>query len=101
MTKSKTAFDAISTKPGEGSSLKFRADLMFLIEDIIKQRGLTRIEVKNAIGEPDSRVSELLNGRFACFSSEKLIRYLAALGFTFNPYITKSGKVKCKVEKAA
>lgn len=101
MTKTNTAFDAISKKPGEASSLKFRADLMFLIEDIIEQRGLSRSDVKEILGEPKTRVSELLNGKFVCFSSEKLIRYLSALGYTFNPRITKSGNVECIVEKAA
>jgi predicted XRE-type DNA-binding protein len=101
MPKTHTAFDAIEKKPGEAASLRFRADLMFLLEDLIERRELSQKEMTKLLGEPKSRVSELYNGKFALFSAEKLIRYLAVLGYTFHPELTKRGSVKCKVERAA
>lgn len=98
-------FDAITDDRLEAADLQFRADMMSVIRDIIIQREWTTADTMKALDIPQPRVSELMNGKITKLSSDKLIGYLAKLGYRMKPEFKKSASkvpVQCKVvEKAA
>ena len=57
-----------------------KAQLASCIRQIIKQRRLTQIAAGAIMGIDQPKVSSLLNGRLANFSSDRLMRLLTALG---------------------
>jgi predicted XRE-type DNA-binding protein len=57
-----------------------RAQLASRIQQIIKRRRLTQVAAASLMGIDQPKVSALLNGRLANFSSERLMRLLTALG---------------------
>jgi predicted XRE-type DNA-binding protein len=57
-----------------------KAQLASHIRQVIKRRRLTQVAAARLMGIDQPKVSALLNGRLANFSSERLIRLLTALG---------------------
>jgi predicted XRE-type DNA-binding protein len=57
-----------------------KAQLASHIRQVIKRRRLTQAAAATLIGIDQPKVSALLNGRLANFSSERLMRLLTALG---------------------
>jgi len=57
-----------------------KAQLASLIGQVIKRRHLTQRAAAVLMGVDQPKVSALLNGRIANFSSERLMRLLTALG---------------------
>ncbi len=57
-----------------------KAQLASHIRQTIKRRRLTQIAAANLIGIDQPKISAVLNGRLANFSSERLMRLLTALG---------------------
>ena len=57
-----------------------KAQLTSHIRQVIKRRRLTQIGAAAVMGIDQPKVSALLNGRLANFSSERLMRLLTALG---------------------
>jgi len=57
-----------------------KAQLARQIRQIIKRRRLTQVAAAALMGIDQPKVSALLNGRLANFSSERLMRLLTALG---------------------
>jgi predicted XRE-type DNA-binding protein len=57
-----------------------KAQLASHIRQIIKRRGLTQVAAASLMGIDQPKVSALLNGRLANFSSDRLMRLLTALG---------------------
>ena len=57
-----------------------RAQLASRIQQIIKSRRLTQVAAASLMGIDQPKVSALLNGRLANFSSTRLMRLLTALG---------------------
>jgi predicted XRE-type DNA-binding protein len=57
-----------------------KAQLASHIRRIIQRRRLTQVAAAALIGVDQPKVSALLNGRLANFSSERLMRLLTALG---------------------
>ena len=57
-----------------------RAQLASHIRQIIKRRRLTQVAAASLMSIDQPKVSALLNGRLANFSSERLMRLLTALG---------------------
>jgi predicted XRE-type DNA-binding protein len=57
-----------------------KAQLTSHIRHVIKRRRLTQIGAAAIMGIDQPKVSALLNGRLANFSSERLMRLLTALG---------------------
>jgi predicted XRE-type DNA-binding protein len=57
-----------------------RAQLASRIQQIIKQRRLTQVAAARLMGVDQPKVSALLNGRLANFSSTRLMRLLTTLG---------------------
>ena len=57
-----------------------KAQLASHIRQVIKRRRLTQVAAATLMGIDQPKVSALLNGRLAKFSSERLMRLLTALG---------------------
>lgn len=57
-----------------------KAQLASHIRQVIKRRRLTQAAAASLMGIDQPKVSTLLNGRLANFSSERLMRLLTALG---------------------
>jgi predicted XRE-type DNA-binding protein len=57
-----------------------KAQLASHIRQVIRQRRLTQLAAASLMGIDQPKVSALLNGRLANFSSERLMRLLTALG---------------------
>jgi predicted XRE-type DNA-binding protein len=57
-----------------------KAQLASHLRQIIKRRRLTQVAAAALMGIDQPKVSALLNGRLANFSSERLMRLLTALG---------------------
>jgi predicted XRE-type DNA-binding protein len=57
-----------------------KAQLSSHIRHVIKRRRLTQVAAAALMGIDQPKVSALLNGRLANFSSERLMRLLTALG---------------------
>ncbi len=65
---------------GEPEEELTKAQLASHIRDAIKRRRLTQVQAANIMGLDQPKVSALMNGRLAGFSSDRLMRFLAALG---------------------
>ncbi len=57
-----------------------KAQLASHIRQVIKRQRLTQAEAAALMGIDQPKVSALINGRLANFSSERLMRFLTALG---------------------
>jgi predicted XRE-type DNA-binding protein len=57
-----------------------KAQLASRIRHAIKQKRLTQVQAAQRLGLDQPKVSALINGRLAGFSSDRLLRCLAALG---------------------
>jgi predicted XRE-type DNA-binding protein len=57
-----------------------KAQLASLIRHVIARRRLTQVAAAAAMGIDQPKVSALLNGRLANFSSERLMKLLTTLG---------------------
>jgi len=57
-----------------------KAQLASHIRHTIKRRRLTQLQVGHLMGLDQPKVSAFMNGRLAGFSSDRLMRFLAALG---------------------
>lgn len=95
-------FDAITDDKAEAADLKFRSDLMLVMRQIFEDREWSQADIMAVLDIPQPRVSELARGKVDKFSSDKLIGYLAKLGFQFKPtYQSSKGHrastVKCAV----
>ena len=74
-----------------------RAEIMFLIAQIIKRRGLTQQQAAKLLGIPQSKVSCLVNGKLSMFSMDHLFQLLNSLGSDVEITV----KPKTKNERAA
>ena len=57
-----------------------KAQLASHIRHAIKRQRLTQLQAGHVMGLDQPKVSALMNGRLAGFSSDRLMRFLAALG---------------------
>jgi predicted XRE-type DNA-binding protein len=56
-----------------------KAQLVYKIDAILKDRGLTQVEAGKLFGVPQPDVSKMLRGEFRQFSVERLLRFVVAL----------------------
>jgi predicted XRE-type DNA-binding protein len=75
---SENVFADIGVREPEESLL--RAKLAKQITEIIERRDLTQGEVASILGVDQPKVSKLVRGRIAGFTSDRLFRFLTALG---------------------
>lgn len=78
-------FEAIVDDKSEAADLEFRADLMLVLRQVIEMRQLDPKAVAQLLDISQPRVSELMRGKVHLYSSEKLIKHLARLGYRFRP----------------
>jgi predicted XRE-type DNA-binding protein len=70
--------DDLGFPPQEATVLKFKADLYQAI--LSRAEKYSQKELQVILGEPQPRVSELLNGKIAKKSVDKLLNYAGRLG---------------------
>jgi len=56
-----------------------KAQLVYKIDTIMKQRGLKQVEAAGLFGVRQPDISKMLRGEFRQFSVERLLRFLVAL----------------------
>jgi len=83
MTKRKTAVGSRNVfkdlgLPNAAEHL-VKAQLVYKIDTIMRDRGLKQIEAGKLFGIPQPDVSKMLKGEFRQFSVERLLRFLVAL----------------------
>jgi predicted XRE-type DNA-binding protein len=76
-----------------------KSQLAVQIIKIVKGRRLTQVATGKLLGIPQPKVSALMNGRLDGFSTDRLMRFLNALGCDVRitvsrPHPRKSGEVK-------
>lgn len=91
-------FDSITDDPIEAADLALRSDLVSTLVAIFDDRGWKNAEIGAALGIPQTRVSELVRGKIAVLSVQRLFGYLAALGYRFKPSLDGNNRVVCHVE---
>ena len=57
-----------------------KAQLAMMIEDVVRERGLTQLAAARLMGVDQPKVSHILHGRLGGFSTQRLIEFLTALG---------------------
>src|ERR1039458_3613170 len=76
-TGSRNVFQDIGVPLAEEHLVK--AQLVFKIDTIMKDRGLKQVEAADLFGVRQPDVSKMLRGEFRQFSVERLLRFLVAL----------------------
>jgi predicted XRE-type DNA-binding protein len=66
--------------PEEAAILQMRADLMAKLREVIKARKLTQAKAAKLLGVSQSRVSDLVRGKWEKFSLEMLITLATRAG---------------------
>ncbi len=57
-----------------------KADLVFKIRHLLRERGLTQTEAARLLGTSQARISELYHGQVAQMTYDRLLGWLNALG---------------------
>ncbi len=73
-------FADLGFSPEEAAILRMRADLMAKLRKVIKARKLTQTEAARLLGVSQSRVSDLVRGKWEKFSLEMLITLATRAG---------------------
>jgi predicted XRE-type DNA-binding protein len=68
-------FDALGLSASEASALKVKAEILSAILEHIRKEGHTQAQLVSLLDEYQPSVSNLLKGRIAQISIEKLLRY--------------------------
>ena len=90
--------DDLGFSPEHSTLLKFKAELY---QAILKcSRKYSQKELQIILGEPQPRVSELLNGKIANKSVDKLLHYAGRLGIEAKSRFPQSNKAIVRKELA-
>jgi predicted XRE-type DNA-binding protein len=73
-------FTDLGFEPGEAAILQMRATLMNDLRDMIAASGMTQTQAAEQLGIAQSRVSDLVRGKWEKFSLEMLITLEARAG---------------------
>jgi predicted XRE-type DNA-binding protein len=73
-------FSDLGFEPGEAAILQMRAKLMSDLRMRIEASGMTQTEAAHKLGIAQSRVSDLMRGKWEKFSLEMLITLEARMG---------------------
>lgn len=81
VTKSSgNVFTDLGFPPGEAAVLALRADLMGRLRLLIEERGWSQVQAAEQLGIGQSRVSDLVRGKWEKFSLDMLITLAARAG---------------------
>jgi predicted XRE-type DNA-binding protein len=75
-------FTDLGFEPAEAAILQMRARLMSDLRDYIQSSQMTQVEAAQQLGVTQSRVSDLMRGKWEKFSLEMLITLEARVGRT-------------------
>lgn len=73
-------FKAIEDDPAVAENLRLRAQMMALLRDTIKTRGLTQTAAAELFGVSQPRISDLIRGKIERFKIDMLVNMLARAG---------------------
>src|SRR5438876_10255109 len=90
--------DDLGFSPEQATALKFKAQLYQAILKVAKK--YSQKELQKILGEPQPRVSELLNGKIANKSVDKLLHYAGRLGIETKAKFAQTHKEVVKKELA-
>ncbi len=90
--------DDLGFLPEHATALKFRTELYQAILKVAKK--YTQRELQILLGEPQPRVSELLNGRISNKSVDKLLTYAGRLGIETKAKSSQSNRGTVEKELA-
>ena len=90
--------DDIGFSPEQATALKFKAELYQAILKYAQRHSQKELQV--ILGEPQPRVSELLNGKIANKSVDKLLYYAGRLGIEAKAKFTQTHKEVVEKELA-
>ena len=82
--------DDLGFSPEQATALKFKAELYQAILKVASKYAQKELQV--ILGEPQPRVSELLNGKIANKSVDKLLHYAGRLGIEAKAKFTQRRK---------
>ena len=91
--------DDLGFPPGLATTLKFKADLYQAILKYARRYSQKQLQV--ILAEPQPRVSELLNGKIANKSVDKLLYYAGRLGIEAKARFPQTRKAVVQRELAA
>ena len=91
-------FDDLGFSPEEAAALKFKAELYQAV--LNRARRYSQKELQILLREPQPRVSELLNGKIANKSVDKLLHYAARLGIETRARFVQTHKRSLEKELA-
>ncbi|HME34546.1 MAG TPA: XRE family transcriptional regulator [Candidatus Sulfotelmatobacter sp.] len=91
--------DDLGFSPEQATILKFKAELYQAILKHARKYSPKQLQV--ILAEPQPRVSELLNGRIANKSVDKLLYYAGRLGIEAKAKFSQTNKLVVKRELAA
>jgi predicted XRE-type DNA-binding protein len=80
LDSSGNVFADLGFSPDEAAILQMRADLMANLRKFIKAKKLTQIKAAEILGVSQSRVSDLIRGKWERFSLEMLITLATRAG---------------------
>jgi predicted XRE-type DNA-binding protein len=78
---------------------RYKADLIHTIADIIRRRELTQAAAADILGIDQPKVSSLMHGRISGFTTDRLLRFLALLGYHVRISVEKTDKGAVSVEQ--
>ncbi|SRR5712692_3138666 len=90
--------DDLGVSPEEATALKFKAELYQAILKYAQK--YSQKELQAILGEPQPRVSELLNGKIANKSVDKLLSYAGRLGIEATAKFAQTRRKKLEREVA-
>ena len=94
-----SVLDDLGFSPEQATALKFKAELY---QAVLKYaRKYSQKELQVILGEPQPRVSELLNGKIANKSVDKLLQYAGRLGIEAKTKFAQTHKEVIEEELAA
>lgn len=73
-------FEDLDLEPAEAAILQMRAKLMNDLREYVQSSGMTQTEAAEILGVTQSRVSDLMRGKWEKFSLEMLITLEARAG---------------------
>lgn len=75
-----SVWDALEDNTQDAAAMRARAELMLQLQEHLRKRKLTQIEVARLLKVAQPRVSDLMRGRIDLFSADTLIDMLGRLG---------------------
>ena len=67
-----------------------KANLVHAVADIIRARGMSQADAATLLHTDPAKVSAILRGRITGFSTDRLLRFLAALGHNVTIVVDRS-----------